>query len=110
MAGDYEVFDRVAERLRQRNQYRPADSYSTQMFTTGLAEICGKIREEAEELAAAGEQLPGNPDRVLHEAADLMFHMLMLLEARGANLGQVADMLCRREGISGLEEKRSRGE
>lgn len=108
MAENYEVFDRIAERLRQRNQYRPADSYSTQMFTTGLAEICGKIREEAQELAAAGEQLPGNQEHVLHEAADLMFHMLMLLEARGASLGQVAETLVRREGISGLDEKRSR--
>lgn len=110
MASQYDVFDRVAERLRQRNQFRPADSYSTQMFTTGLAEICEKIKEEASELAEAAEQVPGDQEHVLHEAADLMFHLLLLLEARGGNLGQVAEMLRRREGISGLDEKRSRGE
>jgi phosphoribosyl-ATP pyrophosphohydrolase len=68
--------------------------------------IGGKVTEEAGELvqAAADE----SDDRVVAEAADLVYHMLVLLAARDLPFSRVEDELARRFGVSGLDEKASR--
>jgi phosphoribosyl-ATP pyrophosphohydrolase/phosphoribosyl-AMP cyclohydrolase len=72
----------------------------------GVAKINGKIAEEAGELVAAlaGE----NDQRVLSEAGDLLFHVLVGLRARGLDLTQVVQVLANRSHQSGLAEKASR--
>jgi len=65
-----------------------------------------KVNEEAGELVVAADR--ETDDRVVSEAADLVYHMLVLLACRGVELSQVEDELARRFGISGLDEKAAR--
>ena len=83
-----------------------ARSYTSRLLAGGVPAIGAKITEEAGELvaAAAGE----TDERVVSEAADLTYHMLVLLACRGVGLSQVEDELARRFGISGLDEKAAR--
>ena len=80
----------VAERERER----PRNSYTTGLFAAGVARIAQKLGEEAIEtaLAAVGR----DDDGLLDESADLVFHLLVLLRARGLGLGAVADRLATR--------------
>jgi phosphoribosyl-ATP pyrophosphohydrolase/phosphoribosyl-AMP cyclohydrolase len=81
-------------------------SYVRQLFDDGAPRIGQKIGEEANELAA---ELPsGSKERVIAEAADLLFHTLVALAAREVTLEDVARELHRRSGVSGLDEKAAR--
>lgn len=81
-------------------------SYTARLLADGVPAIAGKVTEEAGELvqAAAAE----TDDRVVSEAADLLYHMLVLLAARDLSLSQVEATLAGRFGVSGLEEKAAR--
>ena len=81
-------------------------SYTSRLLAGGVAETGRKVTEEAGEFvaAAAGE----SDARVVSEAADLLYHAIVLLACRGLPLASVEDELARRFGISGLEEKASR--
>ena len=81
-------------------------SYTSRLLSGGVDAIGAKVTEEAGELvaAAAGE----SDDRVVSEAADLVYHTLVLLAFRGVPLARVEDELGRRFGISGLDEKAAR--
>ena len=81
-------------------------SYTSRLLAGGVAKIGGKVTEEAGELvaAAAGE----TDDRVVAEAADLLYHTLVLLAARDLRLSAVEAELARRFGVSGLDEKAAR--
>jgi phosphoribosyl-ATP pyrophosphohydrolase len=86
----------------------PADrSYTSRLLAGGVPAIGAKVTEEAGELVAAAAAEPDA--RVVSEAADLVYHTLVLLACRGLGLAQVEDELSSRFGISGLEEKASRG-
>lgn len=82
-------------------------SYTSRLLAGGVPAIGAKVTEEAGELvtAAAAE----SDARVVSEAADLVYHTLVLLACRGLGVAQVEDELARRFGMSGLEEKASRG-
>lgn len=82
-------------------------SYTRSLLDAGPAKIGAKLREEADELARAvdGE----SDDRVASEAADLLFHTLVGLRARGVPLRAVLDKLASRTGKSGHTEKAERG-
>jgi phosphoribosyl-ATP pyrophosphohydrolase/phosphoribosyl-AMP cyclohydrolase len=71
-----------------------------------MGHIGGKVREEAGELAQALSQ--ESDDRVLSEAADLLFHMLVGLHGRGLRLRGVLDKLAARANQSGHAEKAAR--
>lgn len=81
-------------------------SYTARLLAGGVTAIGAKVTEEAEEVvaAAAGE----TDDRVVSEAADLVYHLLVLLAARDVPLERVEAELARRFGTSGLDEKASR--
>lgn len=66
-------------------------SYTTRLFDAGLHKIAQKVGEEGVETALAGV-VQGDPE-LLGEAADLLFHLLVLLRARGLALAQVVDLL-----------------
>ena len=83
-----------------------ARSYTSRLLAGGVPAIGAKVTEEAGELVAAADH--ETDDRVVSEAADLVYHMLVLLACRGVGLSQVEDELARRFGISGLDEKASR--
>ena len=93
----------VAERLRAGDA---GQSYVASLSAKGLPKIAQKVGEEAVEtvIAALGE-----PDAALvGEAADLVFHLTILLQKRGLGWADVAAELDRRHGTSGLIEKASR--
>jgi phosphoribosyl-ATP pyrophosphohydrolase/phosphoribosyl-AMP cyclohydrolase len=100
------VLARVAEVIAERRRARPEKSYVVSLLDAGLPKISGKITEEARELV---EALPENDAaHTAHEAADLIFHTLVGLEAAGVPLDAVFAELRKRFGISGLDEKASR--
>jgi phosphoribosyl-ATP pyrophosphohydrolase/phosphoribosyl-AMP cyclohydrolase len=100
------VVARVAEVIARRRRERPEKSYVVSLLDGGLPKVSAKITEEARELV---EALPeGDAAHTAHEAADLLFHMLVGLEAAGVPLDAVFGELRRRFGVSGIDEKASR--
>jgi len=100
------VLSRVADVIAERRRARPEKSYVVSLLDAGLPKINGKISEEARELF---EALPENDaGHTAHEAADLIFHALVGLEAAGVPLDAVFAELRKRFGISGIDEKASR--
>jgi phosphoribosyl-ATP pyrophosphohydrolase/phosphoribosyl-AMP cyclohydrolase len=100
------IVARVAEVIARRRRERPEKSYVVSLLDAGLPKINAKIDEEARELR---EALPaGDAAHTAHEAADLLFHMLVGLEAAGVPVDAVFGELARRFGVSGIDEKASR--
>lgn len=96
----------LEEEIQQRAQSTAERSYTKSLLDGGVAKISGKITEEAAELNAA---LAGETDeRVACEAADLVYHVLVGLRARGIEWRQVMEVLAGRAGQSGHAEKASR--
>jgi len=92
--------------IRDRQASTAAKSYTKSLLDGGITKINSKINEEAGELVAA---LAGESDeRVLSEAADLLFHLLVGLRARGLDFRRVVASLAGRTKQSGHEEKASR--
>lgn len=93
---------RVAERAKASADV----SYTRKLLDRGTEHCAKKLGEEAIEvvLAAIGERR----DRVIAEAGDLLYHLLVLLKARGIKLAEVEAALQSRTGQSGLEEKAAR--
>jgi phosphoribosyl-ATP pyrophosphohydrolase len=84
-------------------------SYTAKLLTGGVAKIGSKITEEAAEVVeAAREPGPEGHEHTIHEAADLMYHLFVLLAHCDVTLEEVEAELAGRFGISGLEEKASR--
>jgi len=106
---DERILSRLMAVIDQRNADRPAGSYTTKLLNLGIEAISAKVREEAEEVIEAAANGAAGKGRVVHEAADLVYHVLVLLAACDTNLAAVEAELARRFGVSGLEEKESRG-
>jgi phosphoribosyl-ATP pyrophosphohydrolase len=86
----------------------PAASYVARLLHEGTPRIARKLGEEAIETVIAA--LDGDKAALTAEAADLIFHLLVLLKAKGVTLADVEAELARREGVSGLAEKAARKE
>ncbi len=84
----------------------PAASYVARLFAAGRPKIAQKLGEEAVETVIAA--LSGEPRAIVGEAADLLFHLTVLLAACDVPLADVLAELRRREGVSGLAEKAAR--
>ncbi|MGX7952072.1 phosphoribosyl-ATP diphosphatase [Tsuneonella sp. HG249] len=93
----------IAERLAAG---APQSSYVAQLRSRGLPVIARKLGEEAVETITAA--LAGTREELTAEAADVLFHLLVLLGAKGVPLADVLAELDRREGRSGLDEKAGR--
>ena len=98
--------DRLEAIIRERRTGDPASSYVAKLTARGRAKIAQKLGEEATEtvIAAMGDDKAA----LTGEAADLVFHLLVLLADAGVSLDDVRTELKRREGVSGIEEKASR--
>jgi phosphoribosyl-ATP pyrophosphohydrolase len=103
------ILARLMAVLEDRKVKRPANSYTTQLFDAGIERIGAKVCEEANEVVEAARQVAANGrTAVIHEAADVLYHLLVLLAHCEVTLSDVEGELARRFGISGLEEKASR--
>jgi phosphoribosyl-ATP pyrophosphohydrolase len=96
----------LAARVRERASASPDVSYTRKLLDRGVAHCAKKLGEEAIETALAA--VDEDRDRVIAEAADVIYHLLVLLEARGIALADVEAELGRRASQSGLEEKAAR--
>ena len=109
-----DVLERLMSEVHRRAREMPADSYTTKLIEGGVAKMGAKIFEEAAEVVEAAEQVERDSatphDHLIYEACDLMYHLWVLLGSRGITLEQLRSELSRREGTSGLEEKRQRGQ
>jgi phosphoribosyl-ATP pyrophosphohydrolase len=93
----------IAERATEGSA---ATSYTRSLLEAGPPKIASKLREEASELSVAVES--ETDDRVANEAADVFYHLMVALRARGLPLRRVIEVLAERAGISGHEEKAGR--
>lgn len=82
--------------IEQRRQQRPPGSYTVQLLAAGENEILKKIGEEAVEVIVAATA--EGDDRVVYELADLLYHVMVLLAARGLSWDDVETELARRFG------------
>ncbi len=102
-----DVMVRLAETIAARRAAPGNRSYTRQLLDGGPEKCARKFGEEAIETVVAG--LGADPKALATEAADVIFHLLVLLEARGLTWLDVAAVLEARTGTSGLDEKSARG-
>jgi phosphoribosyl-ATP pyrophosphohydrolase len=100
------ALDRLWEVIRSRRNADPQTSYTARLFARGRAKIAQKLGEEAVEAVIEGVR--GDAAKLVAESADLLYHLLVLWADVGISPADVAAELARREGTSGLEEKRGR--
>ena len=100
--------DALEALIRSRKGGDPDASYVARLFSKGRATIAQKVGEEAVETVIAA--CSGDDAAIVPEAADLVFHLMVLLADAGLSMDDVRAELARREGLSGLEEKRRRKE
>ena len=103
-----DTLKRLEQTIAERATAAPDESYVAKLNAKGLETIAKKLGEEATETVIAA--LSQGKDELVAESADLLFHLLVLLQAKGVSLNQVMSELDRREGVSGLVEKASRGD
>ena len=101
-----DVLGRLAAAIHARRLESAETSYTRQLLDAGPERCAKKLGEEALETVMAGACQ--DADALKAEAADLLYHLLVLLEARGVALADVLEVLERREGVSGLAEKATR--
>jgi phosphoribosyl-ATP pyrophosphohydrolase len=94
--------------LAARRTADPETSWVARLHARGVPVIARKLGEEALETVIAA--LNGSREELIGEAADTLFHLLVLLDAKGVGLGEVLAELERREGRSGIAEKAGRKE
>lgn len=97
---------RLAETIEERKFADPDTSWTAKLLAKGPEKCAEKFGEEAVE--AIIEAVKGDRDKLISEAADTLYHLLVMLAARNVTLAEVENELDRREGRSGIEEKASR--
>jgi phosphoribosyl-ATP pyrophosphohydrolase len=100
------VLGRLAATIKARRTAEADTSYTRQLLDAGVRRCARKLGEEAVEVVIAS--LSEDDEALKGEAADLVYHLLVLLEARGLAIEDVLAILERRMGISGIAEKASR--
>ncbi len=103
---DPEVLHRLQETLVSRKGAAPDSSYVASLYAKGTDTICKKVAEEAAEAIMAAKD--GDRLHLVREVTDLWFHSLVLLTHFDVGVDDVLGELRRREGISGIDEKKSR--
>ncbi|MCC5972197.1 MAG: phosphoribosyl-ATP diphosphatase [Pararhodobacter sp.] len=100
--------DRLAATIAARKGADPDSSWTAKLLAKGPEKCAEKFGEEA--IEAVIEAVKGDPARLTAEAADVLYHLLVMCAARGVTLADIEAELTRREGRSGLAEKAARPE
>ena len=100
------ALDRLAATIAARKGADPDSSWTAKLLAKGPEKCAEKFGEEAVE--AIIEAVKGDREKLTSEAADVIYHLLVMLAARDVTLDQVLAELERREGISGIAEKAAR--
>ena len=101
------ALDRLAATIAARKGADPEESWTAKLLSKGPEKCAEKFGEEAVE--AIIEAVKGDRAKLTAEAADVLYHLLVMLAARDVTLADVLAELERREGQSGIAEKASRG-
>ncbi len=101
-----DVLLRLSETLAARRNADPETSYTAKLMAKGPDAILKKIGEESAELIMAAKD--GKRPNIIYESADLLYHTMVLLAFFGLGAEDVLSELQRREGTSGIDEKKSR--
>lgn len=101
-----DILHRLAETIEARKSGDPESSWTAKLLAQGPEKTAEKFGEEAVE--AVIEAVRGDQSRLTCEAADVLYHLLVMLAARDVSLNDVLAELERREGTSGVTEKASR--
>lgn len=103
----YEQLEKLSAVIAERAQVAdPESSYVAKLLSKGSARAGKKVGEEAVEVAIAAAS--NNRVEVIKESADLLFHLLLLWESLNVSATDVMNELKRREGVSGIAEKKAR--
>jgi phosphoribosyl-ATP pyrophosphohydrolase len=105
---DATILDRLYKVIEGRKGGDPTKSNTARLFAKGTDKIAQKLGEEAVETVIEGVR--GRKKDLALESADLLYHLLVLWADRGLKPSDVWDTLASREGISGIEEKKARGQ
>ncbi|RMH44865.1 MAG: phosphoribosyl-ATP diphosphatase [Alphaproteobacteria bacterium] len=97
----------LAATIAERAKADPDESWTARLLSKGPEKAAEKFGEEA--IEAVIEAVRGDRERLVAEAADVLYHLLVMLHARGIGLADVEAELERRRAMSGLEEKAARG-
>lgn len=97
---------RLAATIEARRGADPESSWTAKLLARGPEKCAEKFGEEA--IEAVIEAVRGDPERLTAEAADVLYHLLVMCAARGVSLAEIETELVRREGASGLDEKAAR--
>ena len=98
--------DRLWQTVEDRRSADPDASWTAKLLSRGPEKCAEKFGEEA--IEAVIEAVKGDRAALTREAADVLYHLCIMLASRGATLRDVLDELDRREGLSGLAEKAAR--
>ena len=98
------MIDELVKIIKERKNSSPDKSYTSSLLSGGLDKCIDKLEEEFGELKKA----LNTKKNEIHETADLLYHLLVVLEAADVKFEDVLNELKRRKGKSGLEEKKNR--
>lgn len=104
--GNEDILHRLVKVIEERKQAQSGQSYVASLFEKGQDAVLKKVAEEAAEALLAAKD--GDKLHLVREVADLWFHSLVMLVYHGISLEDVLGELERREGTSGIEEKKNR--
>ncbi|MBQ2260273.1 MAG: phosphoribosyl-ATP diphosphatase [Loktanella sp.] len=100
------TLDDLAALIASRKDADPASSWTAQLLAKGPEKCAEKFGEEA--IEAIIEAVKGDREKLTSEAADVLYHLLVMLTARDVPLSDVIAELARRQGTSGISEKANR--
>ncbi|HEX2151129.1 MAG TPA: phosphoribosyl-ATP diphosphatase [Stellaceae bacterium] len=103
-----DTLERLWRVIESRRGADPASSYTAKLLSRGKAKVAQKFGEEAIEAVIEGAR--GDRAALIGESADVLYHLLVMWAATGVSPADVAAELARREGVSGLSEKKVRKE
>ena len=99
-----DTIEKLIKTIRSRKGNNIKSSYTALLLSKGNDHCLNKLKEEVAEL----EDAIKNKKNSIHESADVIYHLLVTLESAGINFNDIIRELQKREGTSGLEEKRNR--
>jgi len=100
------ILERLDLTIQRKTTESPNQSHTAKLLKKGTEKCAEKFGEEAIELIVAS--VKKKKKEIIGEAADTLYHMLVLLRSKNISINEVLTELASREGISGIEEKRKR--
>lgn len=103
-----DTLERLYRVIEDHRDGDPKQSYVAKRMRQGTAKIAKKLGEEAVETVIAA--MENDKKEIINESADMLFHWLLLMVDQGVSIDDVMEEMTRREGVSGLTEKKNRKE